>query len=102
MKILGRRRARREAELAELDRYRVFRHALRDEVTVFGEELAELHVDTLATELDADAVADYQTALDCYETAKAQLEAAATTVEVERVTVTLADGRFARACVLAR
>jgi hypothetical protein len=102
MKILGRRRARREAELAELDRYRIYRHALRDDVTVFGEQLAELHVDTLTAELDADAVADYQAALDCYETAKAQLKEAATTLEVERVRVILADGRFARACVLAR
>jgi hypothetical protein len=102
MKILGRRKARREAELAELDRFRTYRHALRDDVTTFGEQLTELHLDTLAIELDADGLADYQRALDCYEEAKRQLRAAGSTTEVEAVGTTLADGRFARARVLAR
>ncbi len=45
---------------------------------------------------------DYQAALDHYEHAKQQLEAATTAEDVAAVATVLVDGRFARACVLAR
>ncbi|MFC7727183.1 hypothetical protein ACFQW6_18890 [Nocardioides sp. GCM10028917] len=100
--MLGRRRRdRHERELAELDAFRHVRRAADEDVTRFGEELATLHLETLASPLDDDVRADYQRALDAYEDAKAALGRAGTTAEITGVTRTLADGRFSRACVLA-
>ena len=51
--------------------------ARRDEdVTRFGEELRQLHFDTLTTALDEAMREDYQRALDAYEQAKARLATA--------------------------
>jgi hypothetical protein len=97
--ILEKRRARR---LAELDQFRVSRRATDEDVTVLGEQLGELHVDTLRAEFDDEMRADYQRALDAYDKAKLELSKAATTADVAAVNVLLDDGRFARACVLAR
>lgn len=100
--MLGkRRRERHEQELAELDAFRHVRRAADEDVTLFGEELAELHVDTLGAELDEVMRTDYQRALDHYEDAKAALGRATTAADVTGVTRTLADGRFSHACVLA-
>ena len=84
-----------------MDGFRHARRAAREDVTTFGEELAELHFDTLTTVLDDEMRRDYQTALDDYESAKARLAAADAMSDVTTVTATLADGRFALACVLA-
>jgi len=95
--MLGRRRRdRHEQELAELDAFRHVRRAADEDVTRFGEELATLHLETLASPLDDDVRADYQRALDAYEDAKAALGRAGTTAEITGVTRTLADGRFSR------
>ena len=100
--MLGRRRRDRHArELAERDAFRHVRRAADEDVTRFGEELATLHLETLASPLDDDMRTDYQRALDAYEDAKAALGRAATAADVTGVTRTLADGRFSRACVLA-
>ena len=93
---------RRQRELDALEAFRVNRKVADEDVTVFGEQVAALHVDTLATELDAAAREDYQAALDSYERAKQKLGAATTVADVAVVTTVLVDGRFARACVLAR
>ncbi len=93
---------RRQRELDALEAFRVNRKVADEDVTVFGEQVAELHVDTLATDLDASMREDYQAALDSYERAKQNLAAATTVTEVAEVAAVLADGRFARACVLAR
>lgn len=93
---------RRQHELDALEAFRVNRKIADEDVTVFGEQVAELHVDTLATELDEAGREDYQAALDSYERAKQKLAAATTTADVAEVTTVLVDGRFARACVLAR
>lgn len=98
-RVLGRRR---EAELAALEAFRVNRKVADEDVTVFGEQVAELHVDTLATELDPAMREDYQRALDSYEEAKRRLAEATTVGEVAGVTTALDEGRYARACVLAR
>jgi hypothetical protein len=95
------RRQRREAQLAELDAFRHVRRAADEDVTRFGEELATLHLATLGTPLDEEMRGDYQRALDAYEQAKAALHRAGTAADVTGVTRTLADGRFAHACVLA-
>jgi hypothetical protein len=99
MWILGKRKARR---LQAADEFRVNRRATDEDVTVLGEQLSELHLETLATELDDEMRADYQRALDSYEQAKLALRRSATTADVLAVNVVLDDGRFARACVLAR
>jgi hypothetical protein len=100
--MMGRRRRdRREVELAELDAFRHVRRAASEDVTVFGEELSALHFETLTTDLDDQMRVDYQKALDAYESAKRRLETSAAATDVTEVTRTLADGRFAHACVLA-
>lgn len=93
---------RKQRELDALEAFRVNRKIADEDVTVFGEQVAELHVDTLATELDPAMREDYQAALDAYERAKAQLGAATSVADVAAVTKALEDGRFSRACVLAR
>ena len=100
--MIGRRRRdRREARLAELDAFRHVRRAASEDVTVFGEELSALHFETLTTDLDDQMRLDYATALDAYESAKLRLARSAATTDVTEVTRTLADGRYAHACVLA-
>ena len=93
---------RRDAELAALEAFRVNRKIADEDVTVLGEQVAELHVDTLATPLDPNMREDYQQALDSYEKAKLLLAGATTVGDITGVTTALEDGRFARACVLAR
>ncbi|QIK75553.1 hypothetical protein [Nocardioides piscis] len=94
-------KSRREARLAALDAFRHSRRAVNEDVTTFGEELAELHVETLATPLDEGMRQDYQRALDAYEAAKDRLARAEVADDVSAVTRALAEGRFAHACVLA-
>jgi len=96
-----RRRQRHEHDLTELDAFRHVRRAADEDVTRFGEELAGLHLDTLGTALDDAMRADYQRALDAYEDAKTSLARASSSTDITGVTRTLADGRFAHACVLA-
>ena len=93
---------RRQAELDALEAFRVNRRIADDDVTVFGEQVAELHVDTLTTELDDDMREDYEAALTAYEQAKQRLRTAASVSDVAGVTTVLEDGRWARACLLAR
>ena len=92
---------RRDSRLREAADLRLLRRAAAEDITLFGEELARLHEETLADPLDEQMRADYQSALDSYERAKAQLGSAAAPTDVTEVTTTLADGRFAQACVLA-
>lgn len=99
MWILGKRKARR---LQAADSFRLARRASDEDITVLGEQLGELHLETLATELDDEMREDYQRALDAYEKAKLALRAAATSEDVATVNTILDDARFARACVLAR
>ena len=73
-----------------------------EDVTRFGEELQELHIDTMTTVLDTAMRQDYQRALDAYENAKSLLRDATRPEDVSAVTKTLEDGRYAQACVLAR
>jgi hypothetical protein len=96
------RASRRAERLREADAFRLTRRAAEEDVTRMGEELTELHVETLTTSVDAEMRADYQAALDAYDRAKGLLVAAETASDVTSVTRTLADGRFSHACVLAR
>lgn len=93
---------RRELRLQEADEFRLNRKVAEEDVTVFGEELIDLHIDTLTTELDEDMRWDYQQALDSYERAKALLRDAGKAADVRDVIRSLETGRHAQACVLAR
>lgn len=97
---LGRRA--REARLVEREEFRQLRRLVVEDVTVFGEQLVGLHVETLTTELDDAMREDYQRALDRYEDAKAALAVAEDGSAVNAIGPVLDDGRFHLACVLAR
>lgn len=94
-------RRARERDLRETDRWRTARRLVDDDVTSLGEELAELHIDTLASELDDETAHHYRRALEHYEQAKAALQASTTVDEVIAVDIVLADARYHRASVLA-
>jgi hypothetical protein len=92
-------RARIRAEQAELEQVR----RLADEdVTLFGEQLQRLDAEVSARSLDAAARADYQRALDAYESAHREVTRLREPDEVSKITDTLATGRYALACVEAR
>ena len=98
----SRRRQHGQQRLEHDQVFRQVRKVADEDVTRFGEELQELHIDTLTTELDVAMRQDYQRALDAYENAKSQLADATRPEDVTEVTKTLEDGRYAKACVLAR
>ena len=84
------------------ENFRLSRKVADEDVTAFGEELSDLHVETLTTAIDDDMRTDYQQALDSYETAKDRIRDANDEAGVTQATKALEDGRFAMACVLAR
>ena len=88
--------ARRDAELEQV------RKVADEDTTRFGEELQDLHIETLTATLDTAARQDYQRALDSYENAKQLLRDAKAPDDVQQATKTLEDGRYAMACVQAR
>jgi hypothetical protein len=73
-----------------------------EDVTVFGEQLRRLDAQVGEHPLDADGRADYQRALDAYESAQRAVPRLRDPEEVTEVVGTLGDGRYALACVQAR
>src|SRR5690606_21609979 len=100
--VVSRRREEARLESARVEQLRTVARPAEEDVTRFGEELQELHVDTLTTTLDVPMRQDYQRALDCYETAKELLHTSSRAEDVTEATKALEDGRYALACVLAR
>lgn len=94
-------RARKERRLAAMEEFRQARKLIDEDVTVFGEQLSDLHIETLTTELDRDMRADYQAALDLYEESKEAFRGAEDLAAVLAIEKVLDDGRFRLACVLA-
>ena len=100
--VVARRRSkqreleRKEAELAPV------RTLAFEDTTALGEQLQDLDRELAGRELDAGAHADYQRALDAYESAKTSVEAIAEPDDIRHVTQILDDGRYAIACVRAR
>ena len=87
---------RREAELAPVKK-------LADEdITALGVELQHFDTELAGHELDAGANADYQRALDAYESAKTAGDRLERPEDVKHVTTILEDGRYAMACVRSR
>jgi hypothetical protein len=99
--MFGGRRRRREQELVEKDRWRVARRLVDEDVTVLGEQLAELHVETLGDDLDPTARDHYRRALEHYDQAKHLLASSATAEDVAAAEQVVADARYHRAAVIA-
>jgi hypothetical protein len=73
-----------------------------EDVTALGEQLQALDLELTGRVLDDGERADYQRALDSYESAKTAADAMTEPDHVRHVTEILEDGRYAMACVRAR
>ncbi len=77
--------------------------AMADEdTTLLGEQLSRLGDESSVAAMDGATRADYQTALDAYESAKRAVPRLRSAEEVSTVVDTLSTGRYALACVQAR
>ncbi|MEW1692261.1 hypothetical protein ACIQOF_30580 [Streptomyces sp. NPDC091265] len=98
--VVRRNRKRKEAEeQASLDKLRV---VVDEDITAYGEALE--HLDFHPAEAGADDTmrADYERALDSYESAKSRMEHARHPSDVRAVTQALEDGRYSLAVLAAR
>ncbi|QTE01101.1 hypothetical protein [Streptomyces cyanogenus] len=93
------RRRREEEQRAALERLRV---VVDEDITAFGEELDRLDFHPSEPGADDAMRADYERALDAYETAKQRMGAAHRPEDVRPVTEALEDGRFSLAQLAAR
>ena len=98
--------ARRSSRVRELERQRAELEPVKklafEDITALGEQLQELDLDLAGHQLGAGENADYQRALDAYESAKTAGDAMTRPDDVRHVTQILDDGRYAIACVRAR
>ena len=85
----------------DVDRWRVARRMVDEDVTVLGEQLADLRADTVGEDVDVETAHHYRLALDHYEQAKAAVLAAATVEDVVGVQHVVANARYHRTAVLA-
>ena len=97
--VQGNKRKALERKQAELEPVRKLAF---EDVTALGEELQQLDTDLAGSELEPGANADYQRALDAYESAKTAADTITEPEQVRHVTEILEDGRYAMACVRAR
>ncbi|WP_350269603.1 hypothetical protein AAFP32_13715 [Brevibacterium sp. CBA3109] len=100
--FIGHRKEKhRQKELAATELRQVTKTAEED-VTSFGEEVAELDILTAGVELDTGGSQDYKQALDSYDIAKETLDSVAEPSDIRSVTEALEDGRYSAKCVRAR
>jgi hypothetical protein len=88
--------ARKQAELEPV------RKLAFEDVTALGEELQVLDMDLAGHPLQPGENADYQRALDSYESAKTAADNITEPEHVKNVTEILEDGKYAMACVRSR
>lgn len=100
--VIAGRRADERRELERIQELEPVRKLAEEDVTALGEQLQELHIDVLLEDLDAGTRADYQKALDEYETAKVEVAQMSQPDDIKQVTEVVEDGRYRIACVLAR
>ncbi|MFF3730614.1 hypothetical protein ACFYXM_09935 [Streptomyces sp. NPDC002476] len=93
------RRRRAEEERAALDRLRV---VVDEDITAYGEALERLDFHPAEPGADDAMRADYERALDSYETAKVLMARSRHPSDVRAVTRALEDGRFSLAVLEAR
>jgi hypothetical protein len=98
--------SRRSTQRRELERQRAELEPVKkltfEDITALGEQLQELDLDLVGRQLTPGENADYQRALDAYESAKTAGDAMTRADDVRHVTQILEDGRYAIACVRAR
>ena len=99
--VSGRNAKRKELERREAELDPVRKLAFED-ITALGVELQDFDLEVAGHELDAGANADYQRALDAYESAKTAGDRIAVPEDIKHITTILEDGRYAMACVRAR
>ncbi|PUA80332.1 hypothetical protein [Nocardioides currus] len=92
----NRQLAKAEAELEPVKKL------AEEDVTALGVELQELDIDMAGKDLGAGENADYQRALDAYESSKSAVTRMSKPDDIRHVTEILEDGRYAMACVRAR
>ncbi|MFI6651035.1 hypothetical protein ACIBI8_25945 [Streptomyces sp. NPDC050529] len=98
--IVRRNRKRKEAEeQAALDKLRV---VVDEDITAYGENLERLDFHPAEPGADDTMRADYERALDSYESAKSRMEHAKHPSDVRGVTQALEDGRYSLAVLDAR
>lgn len=97
-RLSGRRTANRE-RLAELESVR---RLAEEDVTVLGEQLQGLDAEVTGHDLESAGRDDYQRALDAYEKGKWSAPRLREPDEISVLMDTLAEGRYAMACVRAR
>ncbi|MFF9345765.1 hypothetical protein [Streptomyces sp. NPDC014734] len=98
--ITRRNRVRRaQEERAALDKLRV---VVDEDITAYGETLERLDFHPAEAGADDAMRADYERALDSYETAKTRMAHARHPSDVREVTRALEDGRFSLAVLAAR
>jgi hypothetical protein len=95
-------RASRAVGRDRLEELEGVRRLADEDVTVFGEQLRRLDTQVGERDLDEDGRADYQRALDAYESAQRAVPRMRDSDEVSSIVDTLATGRYALACVQAR
>ncbi|MFI6684028.1 hypothetical protein [Streptomyces sp. NPDC050485] len=93
------KKKREERERAELD---ALRTVVDEDITAYAEELDRIAFSPSGPGVTDEMRGDYTHALDAYDKAKEQLAAATRPQDVQPVTETLADGRFALATLEAR
>lgn len=99
--IGNRKEKKRQKERVAAELQQVTKTAEED-VTSFGEEVAELDILTSGVELDTGGAQDYKQALDSYDVAKETLDNVDEPSDIRSVTEALEDGRYAAKCVRAR
>ena len=99
--VASRRRKQRELERKREELEPVKKLAFED-ITALGVDLQDFDVELAGRELDAGANADYQRALDAYESAKSAGDRIEEPEDIKNITTILEDGRYAMACVRAR
>ncbi|WP_393060914.1 hypothetical protein [Streptomyces sp. LN549] len=98
--VVRRNRKRKEAEeQAALDKLRV---VVDEDITAYGETLDRLDFHPAEPGADDTMRADYESALDSYESAKSRMEQARHPSDVRGVTQALEDGRYSLAVLDAR
>lgn len=100
--FIGSRRERNRALEQRTAELELVRSTAAEDVTSFGEEVADLDIATTGVELDEGGRQDYQRAIDAYDTAKETLERVDDPEDIRHVTEALEDGRYAAKCVRAR
>ncbi|MFH9396393.1 hypothetical protein [Streptomyces sp. NPDC017556] len=95
----NKRREEEEEERAALDKLRV---VVDEDITAYGETLERLDFHPAEPGADDTMRADYERALDSYESAKSKMDRAGHPSDVREVTRSLEDGRYSLAVLEAR